>query len=87
MDDQETLASELLRELKATNKRIFVALVIVLVGWLLTIGIFFWYFSLPIDETYVDQAVEGDANTMVGIGDSYGELSEDYETETSDTSS
>lgn len=69
MDDQETLASELLRELKATNKRIFVALVIVLVGWFLTIGGFIIYLSLPVEEVSVSQEVDGNTNQLVGIGD------------------
>ena len=84
MEDQ-TLASEMLSEVKAANKRLFVALVIVLALWFTTIGIFFWYISLPTDETFVEQAIEGDANTMVGIGDSYGELSESYEETQSDS--
>ncbi len=82
MEDQ-TLASEMLSEIKVQNKRLFKALVIVIVFWFVTIGVllgaFFWYFSLPIEETTVEQAVEGDANSMIGIGDSYGEYTEGYE--------
>lgn len=87
MEDQETLASEMLRELKASNLRWFIAFMVVLVLWFATIGVFFWYISLPVEEVSVEQAIEGDANTMVGIGDSYGELSEGNETETSYTES
>ena len=82
MEDRETLASEMLRELRASNRRWFIAFIVVLVLWFATIGVFFWYISLPVDETTVEQAIEGDANTMIGIGDSYGELSESDETQT-----
>lgn len=85
--EDETLASEMLSEIKATNKRLFVALIIVLALWFATIIGFFWYFSLPIEETSVEQAIEGEANTMVGIGDSYGEYTEGYEETQSSSSS
>jgi hypothetical protein len=84
--ENQTLASEMLSELKAQNKRLFVALIVVLALWFATIGIFFWYISLPIDETTVEQQLEGDANSMIGIGDTYyGELSASDEAETGET--
>ena len=74
----ESLASEMLSELKANNKRLFIALVVVLVLWFATIGAFLWYVSLPIEEVSVEQCNEGDANTMIGIGDLNGKPSESY---------
>lgn len=76
--ENQTLASEMLSELKASNRRWFIAFLIVLVLWFATIGVFFWYISLPVDETVVDQYTEGDANSIVGIGDLYGNSSENY---------
>lgn len=76
--ENQTLASEMLSELKASNRRWFIAFLIVLVLWFATIGVFFWYISLPVDETVVDQYTEGDANSIVGIGDLNGNSSENY---------
>jgi hypothetical protein len=67
--DNQTLASEMLHELKASNRRWFIAFIVVLVLWFATIGIFIWYVSLPIDEYTVDQYADGDTNTMIGVGD------------------
>ena len=65
----ETLATEMLRELKASNRRWFIAFIVVLILWFATIGTFLWYISLPVDEYVVDQYTDGDANAIVGIGD------------------
>ena len=72
MEDRETLASEMLREIKATNKRLFIALVLVLALWFATIGGFIIYLSLPVEEVSVSQEVDGDTNRLIGIGDNYG---------------
>ena len=52
--DNETLASELLHELKQSNKRWFYAFIIVLVLWFATIGGFLWYAGLPTEEVTMD---------------------------------
>ena len=81
---EQTLASEMLSELKVSNRRWFIAFLIVLVLWFATIGVFIWYISLPVDEMTVDQYTDGDTNTIVGIGDLYGNPTESYaETESS----
>ena len=49
--ENETLASEMLRELKANSKRWFISFIIVLVLWFSTIGIFIWYINQPIEAT------------------------------------
>lgn len=74
--ENQTLASEMLHELKASNRRWFIAFIVVLVLWFATIGIFIWYVSLPVDEYTIDQYSDGDTNTMIGVGDLYGNPSE-----------
>lgn len=59
--EQEPLATELLHEVKQQNKRLFIALTIVLCLWFATIGAFLWYVSLPVEETTTTTAsVAGD---------------------------
>lgn len=74
--DNQTLASEMLHELKASNRRWFIAFLVVLALWFGTIGVFIWYISLPVEETVVEQSAEGDSNSLVGVGDLNGGLSE-----------
>ena len=69
--EEQTLASEMLSELKAQNKRLFIALVVVLALWFATIGAFIIYLSLPVEEVTVEQEVDGDTNHLIGIGDNY----------------
>lgn len=65
--DNETLATELLHELKASSKRWFMAFCIMVVVELLTIGGFLWYISLPVEEytTSYDQLAEDIDNSEV----------------------
>ena len=57
--DNETLASELLKEVKASAKRWFIAFCIMIGLELATIVGFMWYISLPIEETsYTVQEME-----------------------------
>ena len=83
--ENETLATEMLRELKASNRRWFIAFLIALTLWFATIGAFLWYISLPIDEYTIDQYADGDTNTMIGMGDLYGNSSEGYTQEESNS--
>ena len=76
--EYETLATEMLRELKSNGRRWFIAFLVVLLLWFATIGAFLWYISLPIDETSVEQEIDGDANAIIGIGDWNGNPSESY---------
>lgn len=69
--DNQTLASEMLSELKSANRRWFIAFLVVLILWFATIGGFIWYISLPIEENYVEQYTDGNANSIIGIGDNY----------------
>lgn len=80
--ENETLATEMLHELKANGRRWFIAFLVVLALWFATIGAFLWYISLPIEETTVEQEVEGDANALIGIGNYNGNPTESYSEET-----
>jgi hypothetical protein len=61
---QETLATELLHEIKAQSRRWFISFLLVLSLWFSTIGIFIWYVSLPVEENAitVDGEDGGNAN-------------------------
>lgn len=51
MDNNEnSLATELLHELKASAKRWFIAFILMVVLEIATIGAFIWYIQLPIEE-------------------------------------
>lgn len=58
---QETLATEMLKEIKATSRRWFIAFVVTLVLWFATIGAFVWYISLPAEEVSIENE-DGNAN-------------------------
>lgn len=68
----DTLATELLKELKISAKRWFIAFCIMIGLEVATIIGFMWYMSLPAEETTVTQDNNGDSNTLIGIGDNYG---------------
>lgn len=53
--ENTSLATELIRELKSTSKRWFIAFIVVLSLWFATIGGFIIYLSLPIEETVTDK--------------------------------
>lgn len=80
--ENETLATEMLHELKANGRRWFIAFLVVLALWFATIGAFLWYISLPVEEMTVEQYTDGDANAIVGIGDLNGNPTESYSEET-----
>ena len=51
MDNENmSLATELLHELKASAKRWFIAFILMTVLEILTIAGFLWYISLPVEE-------------------------------------
>ena len=59
--ENQPLATELIKELKAQNKRMFIVVVIEAILIIaITVG-FLWYISLPVDEISVD-AEGGNAN-------------------------
>lgn len=76
--ENQTLASEMLSELKASNRRWFIAFIVVLALWFATIGAFIIYLSLPVEELTVEQEVDGDTNQLIGMGDYYGGTTDSY---------
>ena len=78
--DNETLATEMLREIKATSKRWFIAFCIMIVLELVTIIGFMWYITLPVEETTYEQSVDNidssDVRQTIG-----GDLDGESETE------
>lgn len=60
-EEHETLATEIIRELKHQNRRMFVAMVIQLVIIVFIVVAFLWYVSLPMDEVVIEND-EGNAN-------------------------
>ena len=73
MNEQNSLATELLHELKASAKRWFIAFLVVLGLWFATIGAFIWYISLPVEEyTEVQQEADNLGRNLI-IGGDYNE--------------
>ena len=71
--DQEgtTLATEILKEVKASARRWFIAFLVMCGIELATVAGFLWYISLPVDEVTVENedgnaVYIGDENTMIG---------------------
>lgn len=83
--DNPTLATEMLAELKANNRKWFIAFLVALVLWFATIGGFLWYISLPIEDVSITQKADGDSNNLVGIGNYNGGKSDSKIQETGDT--
>lgn len=63
----DNLATEMLKELKSNAKRWFIAFIVVLVLWFITIGLFVWYINQPIEETeYIQEAnTQGDNSSII----------------------
>ena len=62
----ETLATEIVRELKAVNKRLFIALIATLVLLLATHAGYLWYLNTPDTSTMVQVDGEGGNANYVG---------------------
>lgn len=75
--ENESLATELLHEVKAQAKRWFIAFIIVLLLWFATIGAFLWYISLPVEEYTVEQTADDYSNNQIIGGDYVGSKTED----------
>lgn len=66
MEENITLAVELLKELKASSRRWFIAFCIMIGLEIFTIVGFLWYISLPIEEyIYSEQYVDDIDNSNV----------------------
>ena len=58
--DNETLATEMLRELKSNSKRWFIIAIIELVIIFAMAGFFMWYINIPYEETEVVYTQDAD---------------------------
>lgn len=74
--DNEKFAIELLREIKSSAKRWFIAFCIMVGLELGTIAGFMWYISLPVEDYTVDQDADNNSNNTIIGGDNYGGTSE-----------
>ena len=71
--DEMNLATEILHELKASARRWFIAFCIMVALEVVTIGVFIWYISLPVDEytEYIEQESTDRSLNNIG-GNIYG---------------
>ena len=62
--DNETLATEMIREIRATSKRWFIAFLVTLGLWFATIigFILYEYYSLPVEDTVTVENDDCNAN-------------------------
>lgn len=73
----EPLATELLREVKASSKRWFIIALVELIIILSVVGLFIWYITLPDDEYQIEQAADENSYNQIIGGDYNGSVSED----------
>jgi len=72
---EQSLAMELLKDARKTNKRIFVILIIVLCMWFATIGAFIYYINTVNCEEITEIADTGEGgNACVGDNCNNGEI-------------
>lgn len=71
--DNDTLALELLKEVKASAKRWFVCFCIMTALEIATILCFIWYVSLPVEDTTITQETSDTGNNQYIGGDNSGE--------------
>lgn len=60
--ENESLATELIRELRAQSKRWFITALVELGIIIAIVFAFIWYLTLPIDEITIDSGEGGNAN-------------------------
>lgn len=68
---EETLATELLREIKQSAKRWFIAFLVMVGVELVTITGFLWYITLPTEEYSIEQESDRSGVNIInqGVGD------------------
>lgn len=70
--EQDSLATELLKQIKADKKRWFIiALVELFIIFAIT-GIFIWYISLPVEDGNISQSADDNSYNQIVGGDVYG---------------
>lgn len=83
--DNEKFAIELLREIKTSARRWFIAFCIMVGLELATIAGFMWYITLPVDETTIEQSADNNGSNSIIGGDYNGGIPEDNTQEESNT--
>lgn len=82
--ENETLATELLHEIKMSAKRWFIAFCVMVVLEVITIVGFMWYLSLPVEEYSIEQdATDRSLNVISGGNYNGGETESQLQTENS----
>lgn len=86
--DNDKLASELLREVKSSARRWFIAFCIMVGLEIFTVAGFMWYITLPVEESSIEQSVEDVDNSnisqQIGVDNNGESVSEsDLQTESS----
>ena len=76
MDENKTLATELLHEVKASAKRWFIIAIVELCVILAIVAGFFWYITLPVEEYTIEQDATDRSFNIVNGGDFNGGPSE-----------
>ena len=81
--NNNTLASEMLHEIKATSKRWFIAFLVTLSLWFATIigFILYEYYTIPVDETTIEQESDNQSRNLVIGGDYNGETEDNTQEE------
>lgn len=69
MEENKTLATELLHEVKASAKRWFIIAIVELFVILALIAGFLWYITLPIEEYTIEQEATDRSFNMINGGD------------------
>ncbi len=68
-----SFATELLKELKASSKRWFIAFCVMVALEVSTIIGFMWYISLPVEDTSISQESDNSSENTIVEGDYNGE--------------
>lgn len=76
MDENKTLATELLHEVKASAKRWFIIAIVELCVMVAIIAGFLWYITLPIEEYTIEQDATDRSFNIVNGGDFNGSTPE-----------
>ena len=69
MKEDKSLAMSLIYTLKAQCKRQFIILLVVIVGWLITIGGFIWYINQYDYNTESTATIETENSGEINTGD------------------
>lgn len=75
-DENKTLATELLHEVKASAKRWFIIAIVELCVILAIVAGFLWYITLPVEEYTIEQDADDRSFNIINGGDFNGSAPE-----------